>query len=297
MSGDNDDIWTVQRILQWTTSFLTDKGVEGARLEAELLLAHARKCQRINLYTDLNVPLTDAERALMRECVKRRANREPLSYITGQREFYGRNFYICPGVLVPRHETETLIDVALEHIPAETPSRICEIGFGSGCISVTIAKQRLAVVVDGTDISPTAMSCATQNVKEHELSNRVSLHSGSLFDPLSTITPSPRFDGIVSNPPYIRDGEMDSLQPEVSQHEPREALAAGEDGLDVVRQIVSQAPDWLTETGWIALEVDPAQCAAVVELLRERGFCDNRVQKDLNGDDRIVFGKMSPPAK
>ena len=140
MSGSSDtnqEIWTVQKILQWTTTFLGEKGVDNPRLEAELLLAHARKCQRINLYTDLNEPLSDSERAEMRGFVKRRASREPLSYITGHREFYGRDFFICPGVLIPRQETETLIDVALELIPSDQESRLCEIGVGSGCISVT----------------------------------------------------------------------------------------------------------------------------------------------------------------
>ncbi|MEN9557155.1 MAG: Release factor glutamine methyltransferase, partial [Planctomycetota bacterium] len=129
------DRWTVQRILEWTAGFLKQKGVESPRLEAELLLAFARKCPRIRLYTDFTEPLSDEQRAVMRELVQRRAKREPLAYLVGTREFYGRSFEVGPGVLIPRPETETLIDVCLERIPSDTASHVVEVGFGSGCIS------------------------------------------------------------------------------------------------------------------------------------------------------------------
>lgn len=281
-----DDVWTVQRILLWTADFLKQKGVESARLEAELLLAHARNCQRIRLYTDFEVPLTDEERGRMREMVKRRAAREPLAYITGHREFYGREFSVGAGVLIPRPDTETLVDVCLDRISGDRPSRVCEVGFGSGCICITLARQRKHVIVDASDTSPQAMEFATKNVTTHEVQDRVRLHAGSLFEPF--LKEGRQFDGIVSNPPYIRDDEMSGLEPEVVQHEPNQALAAGEDGLDVVRQLLTTAAGVLKPGGWIALEIDPGQSATVERLMTQNGFVDERVHKDLSGSDRVV---------
>ncbi|MEZ6062859.1 MAG: peptide chain release factor N(5)-glutamine methyltransferase [Planctomycetaceae bacterium] len=287
-ASQNDDVWTVRRILGWTTDFLKQKGIESARLEAELLLACARNCQRIRLYTDFESPLTDDERSRMRSFVQRRAKREPLAYITGHREFYGRDFAVGPGVLVPRPETEALIDVCLEHIPVDQPSRLVEIGFGSGCIAVTLAKQRPQCSVTATDVSDDALKFATANVQHHQVMDRVRLLSGSLFAPITADGGEAGFDGIVSNPPYIPDDELAGLQPEVSEHEPAVALAAGADGLDVVRPLIATAPSVLKPGGWIALEVDPSQCSAVAAMLDDCGFGRVRIHQDLNHADRIV---------
>ncbi|MCP4788415.1 MAG: peptide chain release factor N(5)-glutamine methyltransferase [Fuerstiella sp.] len=291
-TAPTDDVWTVQRILQWTADFLQQKEVESPRLEAELMLAHARNCQRIRLYTDFETPLADDERARMRDFVKRRAGREPLAYITGRKEFYGRDFAVGSGVLVPRPETETLIDVCLEHIPPDQAVKVCEVGFGSGCIAVTLAKQCSRVSVDATDVSSHAMSFATQNVANHEVGQQVTLFEGDGFGPLPR-EPAGRFDGIVSNPPYIREDEMAMLMPEVAVHEPREALVSGADGLVLVRRLVSEAVDWLTEDGWMVLELDPAQCERVVELFRAAGFAKTAIHQDLSGNDRVVSAERS----
>lgn len=285
-SASNAEGWTVQRILEWTASFLKQKGVESPRLEAELLLAHARKCPRIRLYTDFNELLTDDERAVMREHVQRRAKREPLAYIVGSREFYGRSFEVGQGVLIPRPETETLVDVCLERIPKSEPREIVEVGFGSGCICVTIAKQRPQCSVIATDISNTAMEIAGRNVKKHGLEGRVTLLSGDTLDPLKNL--GRKIDGLVSNPPYICEHERAELSPEVGVHEPSEALFAGVDGLDVVRKIIAQAPAVLKSGAFLALELDPAQCQMVSEWLQKAGFSDTQIRKDLSGNDRIV---------
>lgn len=290
-TAPTDDVWTVQRILQWTTDFLKQKQVESPRLESELLLAHARGCQRIRLYTDLLSPLTDDERIRMREFVKRRANREPLSYITGQREFYGRNFFVGKGVLIPRPETETLIDIGLERIPAQQSSRICEVGFGSGCISITLAKQRPLLQSVATDISPLAMEFATRNVELHEVEDRVRLLAGDGFAPVRDSGEAP-FDGIVSNPPYIREDELTELEPEVAVHEPTEALVSGEDGLTLTRTLIAEAPSLLKPGGWIILELDPAQCDTAAELLSAAGFVKAGIHNDLSGLDRIVTASL-----
>jgi release factor glutamine methyltransferase len=280
------DRWTVQRILEWTAGFLKQKGVESPRLEAELLLAFARKCPRIRLYTDFTEPLSDEQRAVMRELVQRRAKREPLAYLVGTREFYGRSFEVGPGVLIPRPETETLIDVCLERIPSDTASHVVEVGFGSGCISITLARQRPQCHVTATDISSTAVSIASRNVDRHAVKDRVVLMQGDCLEPL--LNSGMRFEGLVSNPPYIREDERDSLQPEVAVHEPAEALFAGTDGLDVVRRLIQQAPGILKPGAFLAMELDPSQCAEVTALVSAAGFTAARVHRDLAGLDRIV---------
>ena len=285
-----DDVWTVRRILQWTTGYLQQKQFESARLEAELMLAHARKCQRINLYTDLDVPLSDDQRSEMRDFVKRRATHEPLAYITGQKEFYGRNFHVGKGVLIPRPETETLIDVCLEHLPQSTPAVIAEVGFGSGCISITLARQRPGLTVYASDISADALPFAQQNVQQHKVEQHVHLLSGDGYEPIRSAYRQ-RLDGIVSNPPYIRENEMSGLSPDVVRHEPHTALVSGTDGLDLVRRLVSQAPELLKPTGWLALELDPAQCSTVAQLMQDVGFT-TRIHKDLNKQDRVVSGQL-----
>lgn len=289
------DVWTVQRILQWTTGFLKQKGVESARLEAELLLAHARNCPRIRLYTDFESVVPDAQRAVMREMVQRRARREPLAYIVGSREFYGRNFEVGQGVLIPRPETETLLDVCLERIPKDQPVRVAEVGFGSGCIAITLAKQRELCSVSATDQSAAALQFASRNVARHGVAERVTLLAGDCLQPLLSAGPA-SFDGLVSNPPYVRNDELAGLQPEVGLHEPHEALLAGDDGLDIVRRIITDAPRILKPGSFIALELDPAQCATVVRLLESAGFTDARVHKDLSGLDRIVEATFGAPA-
>jgi release factor glutamine methyltransferase len=291
-TAPTDDVWTVQRILQWTTDFLRQKGVESPRLEAELLLAHARNCQRIRLYTDFESHLKDNERARMRDFVKRRARREPLAYITGQKEFYGRDFTVGSGVLVPRPETETLVDVCLEKISIHRATLVCEVGFGSGCIAVTLAKQRPSLRVSATDVSSHALKYAAGNVTNHGVQHKVTLCEGDCYNPLPA-EQAGRFDGIVSNPPYIRAAELALLSPEVTIHEPQIALVSGEDGLLLVRRLITEALGWLTEEGWMALEVDPAQCEMVAGLFTETGFATTAIHKDLSGNDRIVSAERS----
>ena len=291
-TAPTDDVWTVQRILQWTTDFLQQKEVESPRLEAELLLAHARNCQRIRLYTDFESPLKDDERARMRDFVKRRAAREPLAYITGQKEFYGRDFLVGRGVLVPRPETETLVDVCLQNISTDRATRVCEVGFGSGCVAVTLAKQCPGLTVLATDDSSHALKYATENVAKHGVGQQVTLYEGDGYGPLPA-EHAGRFDGIVSNPPYIRAEELAMLSPEVAEHEPHVALVSGEDGLLLARRLITESLNWLTEEGWMTLEVDPAQCATVSQLFTEAGFTKTEIHKDLSGNDRIVSAERN----
>lgn len=293
-SNSDTDGWTVQRILEWTTGFLRQKGIESPRVEAELLLAFARKCPRIRLYTDFQTLLTEHERSTMRELVQRRARREPLAYLIGAREFYGRSFEVGPAVLIPRPETETLVDVCLELIPQSTPTRICEVGAGSGCISISLALQRTATVIAASDISEQALQIAQRNAQKHGVTERIRFALGSALQPF--LNDPELLDGIVSNPPYIRDDEKDSLAPEIRDHEPPQALYAGTDGLDVVRLILNHAPQKLKSGGFIAFELDPSQCPLVCQLLLNCGCSDIQTHTDLAGLNRVVSARFQPAA-
>lgn len=280
------DIWTVRRILEWTTGFLRQKGIESPRLEAEILLAHARGCPRIRLYTDFNTPLTDAERSTMRELVTRRSRREPIAYLVGHREFYGRSFLVTPAVLIPRPETETLIDVCLELIPSDHPAHLIEVGIGSGCIAITLARQRALCRLTATDVSPAALQIAASNAARHEVTDRITLLEGDALQPL--LSTDTLYDGLVSNPPYVTDDERGRLQPEIDLHEPALALYGGPDGLDIVRSIITHAHAILKPGAFIALELDPLQCPAVCSLLANASFKDISIRQDMAGRDRIV---------
>ena len=283
-----DDVWTVQRILERTTRYLTARGVESARLEADLLCAHARKCPRIRLYTDLDVPMGDQERARMRDYVRQRAARVPLAYITGHREFYGRRFAVGRGVMIPRPETETLIDLALEQISDDRATKIYEVGFGSGCVAITLAAQKPLCRIVACDISEVCRDYAQKNAATHTVTGQVQFIQGSGLRAISDAAEGRPCDVVVSNPPYVCEHEIEHLDPDIVNHEPRIALVSGPDGLDVIRTVLSEAAGTLRPGGWIGLECDPDQCASVVELMSQSGFVASHVHKDYRAVDRIV---------
>ncbi|MCH2201305.1 MAG: peptide chain release factor N(5)-glutamine methyltransferase [Fuerstiella sp.] len=287
-SGPTDDVWTVQRILAWTTDYLTKSGVAAARLEAELLCGHARQCPRVRLYTDYDIPMTDTERARMREYVQRRATREPLAYITGKREFYGRNFEVGIGVLIPRPETETLVDLALEQISDDRPSQFAEVGFGSGCITITLAVQKAKCRVTASDISEVCCQYAARNAATYEVADRIQFVHGNGLEAVKLSQTDVRYDGIISNPPYVCDHELQELQPEVAEYEPHDALFSGSDGLDLIRRLIPESLDILKPGGWIGLECDPAQCGEVCRLMTDSGFTKPQIHQDHRNVDRIV---------
>jgi len=287
-SAPTDDVWTVERILGWTTDYLAKVGVDSARLEAELLCAHARDCQRIRLYTDYDVPLSDAERARMREFVQRRAAREPLSYITGRREFYGRNFEVGPGILIPRPETETLIDLVLDQIPDDRPSLFAEVGFGSGCIAITLAVQKPLCQIIASDISEVCCEYALRNATTYGVDDRIQFIQGNGLQAVLAMQGENECDGFVSNPPYVCDHELAGLAPEVSQHEPSSALVSGSDGLDLIRELIPDAQKLLNSGGWLGLECDPAQCDEVSRLMLESQLQHVAIHRDFRDVNRIV---------
>lgn len=283
-----DAPWTVGRILDWTAQHLKKHGSESPRLEAEILLAHARKCPRIQLYVQYNEPLGDDERGVMRDLVKRRAASEPVAYLVGHREFFGLDFRVSPAVLVPRPETETLVlelvTAAKRHV-SPTP-RILDLCTGSGCIAVAAAVNLPNARFTAIDISASALELARENAARHGVSERIQFFEGDLFAPLPA---GEMFDFIVSNPPYVADAEMETLPPDVRLHEPQLALRAGPRGLDVIERLVAAAPDYLAPGGALLFEISPEQAATVTDLLHAAGsFARVAVIKDAAGKLRVA---------
>lgn len=273
-------------MLDWSIGYLAEHGSDTPRLDAEILLAHACGCQRIQLYTNYDRVLSEAERGRMRDLVRRRAQAEPVAYLVGYREFFGLEFAVSPAVLVPRPDTETLVRCALDAMkPIEAP-RVLDVGTGSGCIAIALAANNPSASVLAVDISTDALEVAQENAVRHHVEDRVSFAKSDLFADVD----EQRFDLIVSNPPYIRDDEMPGLDRDVRDHEPDGALAGGPDGLDYVRSIISRAPDYIGPRGWLMLEIDDAQATTVAALMLERAFEPTAIEKDLSGRQRVVRG-------
>lgn len=283
--------WTIRRVLEWTTGHLQKHGSETPRLEAEILLAHARKCKRIELYTNYDLELSDVVRATMRDLVNRRAKREPVAYLVGYREFFSLVFRVTADVLIPRPETETLVMEALavaKPLPAPAVLDLCT---GSGCVAIAIAKNCPAATVTATDISPAALTIAAENATKHKVSERVSFLEGDLFAPLAA---DQRFGVIVSNPPYIPTADIATLHTDVQQYEPRLALDGGSDGLDLVRRILVDARSHLKPGGWLMLEFTPEQAATIQVLATEHGYADAAIVKDTAHEPRFLRARLHP---
>ncbi len=285
--------WTVRRVLDWTRQHFEKQNVDSARLTAELLLTHVLKLKRVALYMDLDRPLMKDELATYKALIQRRLAGEPTQYLVGTWEFYGRPFAVDPRVLIPRPETELLVEAVLRAIPKDAPSRVLDLCAGSGCIAATIAAERPQASVWATDISPDALAVAKLNTEKLGVDGRVTFFEGDLFAPLP---PGARFDVVVSNPPYVKTGELAGLQREV-QKEPRLALDGGPDGLAVIRRLIGEAQRHLVPGGLLALELGEDQGAALKELLARANFHDVRVEPDLERHDRMAFGRAPKPTQ
>ncbi len=268
---------------------LTDRGVEDGRLDAELLLAHVLRVRRLDLYLQFERPLEPAEVAAYREVVRRRGNREPLQYITGESAFRELTLAVDPRVLIPRPETEALVGAVARFVAgtgAAGASRALDIGTGSGAIILSLLAEGLVERGVATDVAEGALAVAAANAARVGVAPRVEFRRGPLWEPIG---PGERFEVIVSNPPYVSEGERSSLMPEVREHEPAEALFAGDDGLVVVRGIVAGAAGHLVSGGLLALELGLGQAARVAGWLREAGFPDPAIETDLTGRERFVL--------
>lgn len=276
--------WTTLKVLDWTKTYLTEKGIENARLEAEWLLCEVLSLNRVGLYLNFDKPLQEDELATFRSMVARRAKREPLQHILGTQEFMGLEFSTTAAALIPRHDTEVLVTEALRAAPAAR--RVLDIGSGSGCIAIVIARNLPDATVISVDISPEAIELARCNAVRNEV--RVDFRQGSIFEPVQ----GERFDLIVSNPPYISEADIEKLQPEIRDFEPMIALAGGADGLDFYRHIIPLAPDHLTPGGWLLLEVGAGQSEEVTEIFANNSFSAIFSTKDPAGIDRVVGGQL-----
>ena len=279
---------TLVHILGRTTEFFASKGSDAPRLDAELILAHALGLERMQLYLQFDRPLAPHELEALRPLVRRRGQREPVAWITGECGFHALNLEVHPGVLVPRPDTETLVDAALELIPADgdEPVYVADVGCGTGAVGLAIAAARPRVRVYATDVSDAAL--ANANVGALQLQDRVAVLRGDLLDPIPAARP---IDWVVSNPPYIPSADIDALMPEVSRHEPRLALDGGTDGLDVIRRLDAVA--WQRARRGLLVELGQGQAGAVADLFRARGWAQVRVWTDLPGIERVV-GAVKP---
>jgi release factor glutamine methyltransferase len=281
--------WTIETVLRWAADDFRGRGIESPRLDAELLLGRALGATRIQMIVDARRPLRGEELARFRDLVKRRRAREPVAYILGEREFHGRTFLVDRRVLIPRPDTETLVDVALERTRGRSMSmRALDLCTGSGCVAVTIARERPTSLVFAADVSSDALAVARDNALRLGAYN-VALRCGDLF---GAVDPSCRFDLVTANPPYVPAGEIASLQPEIRDHEPRLALAAGDDGLSLVRRIVADAPLHLADGAVVALEIGYGEAREAAEMMRAKGFAGVTVRRDYARIERVVSGVL-----
>lgn len=276
--------WTIRRILEWTSKDLAVRGIHSARLDSEILLAHALGVTRLNLYLDLDRPLTAAERDRFRPLVRRRQSFEPVAYILGVKEFYGRSFAVSRDVLVPRPETELMVERALALVDSLSVVDVVDIGTGTGAVGLTLAAEREGVQVLVTDISEAALAVARRNTTELGLDERVRTRVGDLFEALDEGT---QFDLIVSNPPYIASGERGDLPPDVRDHEPPGALLAGPDGLAVITRLVREGAAFLRADGTMLIEIGEDQGPSAKTLATHHGWSAD-VHPDLSGRDRLL---------
>lgn len=281
--------WTILRALQWASSYLKNRGIESPRSASEILLAHALGTDRLYLYTHHDQPLEQAELSLFRTFLQRRVQKEPVAYIVGHKGFWSIDLAVDPAVLVPRPETEHLVEAALAWLAGRCAGAVADVldlGTGSGAIAVAMACEAGAHLFFASDISPEAVAIARQNALTAGVSAKVHFF---VSDWLKAVNPAPIFDLIVSNPPYIAATEWGELQPEIVQHEPKLALDGGEDGLRCYREIVGTAHRHLKPGGTLMMEIGCCQREAVQQLVEQTGAYDAyECLKDYRGLDRVV---------
>jgi len=287
LQAEPQKTWTIGSLVKWATDDFRARGIESPRLDAEVLVAFALGIDRTRVIIESLRPLEPAELALLRDLVKRRRSREPIAYLRGEREFYGRSFLVDPRVLIPRPDTEALVEVALARSTQVSLSmRLLDLCTGSGCVAITMARQRPTSKVVASDLSADALAVARDNALRLGAYN-VAFVESDLF---ASIPPGSRFDVITANPPYIATPELAELMPDVRDYEPRLALDGGADGLDLVRRIVEGAPAFLAPGGVLAMEIGAGEAASTRELFEARGYADVQVDRDYGKIERVVSG-------
>ncbi len=279
---------TVLEIIKRSTEFLGKHGVESARLNAELLVGHALGLKRMQLYLQFERPLAEAELAKIRPLIKRRSDREPLQYIVGTTDFAGVTLKVDRRALIPRPETELVVEFAAALVPP--PETILDLGTGTGALALALAKRFPASRVTALDASAEALALARENAATLALAERVELLESDWFNALGA---ERRFDLIVANPPYLSDSEVAETSPEVRAFEPYGALTSGPAGTEDLATIIRGARSRLTPSGWLICETGIAQHAILLTWMQEAGFAAVESRKDLTGRDRFVLGRAS----
>ena len=281
-----NEVWTIGSIIKWTEQYFQDKGVDSPRLDAEVLLSHVLQKERIYLYIHFDEPLEAAELAAFREMVKKRVQRIPVAYIVGAREFMGLRFAVSPAVLIPRPDTEILVEAVIERLKDKSQIKFVDIGTGSGAIVLSLLHYLPLACAVAVDISQDALAVATENAETLLVKDRVDFYQGDLYEPLA----AEKFDAIVSNPPYIPNADIAELEPEVKEFEPYGALAGGLDGLDFYRRLIADGSEHLKDGGFMAFEVGINQ-AQVVAAIAESvpTFGQTQIIKDYAGIERVVI--------
>lgn len=283
---------TVLDVLGRAEGFLRDRGSASPRLDAQMLLAHVLACDRVRLYMDYAKPLKDDERAAYREAVRRRANGEPVAYLVGEREFWSLPFAVDGRVLIPRPDSETLIEQAQSLFEHAAPTNFADVGTGSGCLAAALASAFPDALGLAIDACPEALQVAGENLAKLGFAGRVELRQGHLLEPLT----GERVDLICANLPYIPSADIQGLPEDVRDHEPRRALDGGPDGLDLIRELVLSAPGALKESGCLLLEVGQGQAKVVADLCRQAGFGQVGTRADLGGIARVVSAQRVSPS-
>lgn len=292
--------WTIKELLDVTITYLEEKKIPDPRPSAEILLAHQLKIDRLRLYLEYDRPLNQQEVGGYRDLIRRRLSREPVQYITGRQEFWSMEFGVSPQVLIPRPETELIIEQLLRIIRSEKnekaeqpPLHVLDLGTGSGAIALAVASEFHHASIWASDISQGAIEQATLNAKRHGLAERIHFLVGDLFEPMKTLNLS--FDFILTNPPYVASEDFDSLPPEIRNFEPRIALDGHQQGMFYIKKIIQEAAVFLREGGRLLIEMDPRQVPEALKLAQGKsGFKRKQVFKDYRQLDRIVMlQKMS----
>ena len=291
-------VWTIGRLLEWTTDYLRKNGSDSARLDAEVLLAHARSCPRIQLYTSFSDEPTEAERTSFREMVRRRAEGTPVAYLVGHKEFFSLDFVVNSDCLIPRPETEHLVVAALDWAKNRTkamrnetrPLQVADVCTGSGCIAIAVAKHFLGCDLRASDICSGALATASVNVTKHGMDDRIKLSQGDLLDAFPS--DAQNFDMILSNPPYISEEEFKVLPRDVREQEPSIALQSGPSGIEITVRLFEQAVSRLDKDGVVMLESSPMLVPKIEQYLQSQNLWSLKPTiKDMQGHARIIIAE------
>jgi release factor glutamine methyltransferase len=282
--------WIILEILQWTVDYFKQYEVDNPRLTAEILLAHVLQQDRMYLYVHFDQPLEQDEREQFKTLIRQRIQGVPTQYLTGKQEFWSLEFQVAPGVLIPRPETEHLVETAIQLAAEFSEPSIVDIGTGSGAIAISLKHELPHAKIYAGDISNTTLKIAIANGNSLlDSSNSVSFFQGDLFEPFSGMT----FDLIVSNPPYISAEEYNTLAPEIREHEPKQALDAGEKGLDVYQRLIAEASSFLHPAGYVLVEIGHDQKEDVIGIFKDHNFTIKDVIQDYAGIERVIIAQQN----